>query len=164
MRLTDIFLVDTIVEVAKRRGDGSLSPFRRLGPNTIVNIGRVNMAHLWAGDDAANRSVHEFRFGGEGHVPSNPTQAQPTAATDTSLYGPTIISKLASHSYPDGSSVGKVSFECEILANEGNGVGAQPYSEVGLYDAQDRLLAHKTFGLITKSEAIGLVFRYSFIF
>lgn len=164
MRLEDSFHINTFVEVALRGSDGHLTEFRPLGHNTITHLGRANMAHLFAGDDVANRSVHEFRFGDGGHVPSNPVLAVPTAAVDTDLYGDTIITKLVSYNFPDGASAGKVAFECEISANEGNGTGSQPYSEVGLFDTQGRMLAHKAFGLITKSEAIGLAFRYSFLF
>jgi len=135
-----------------------------VGENVITYPGRSNMAHLFAGDDVANRRVHQFKFGNGGHNPIDPTQSLATSPSDTELFGDLVIAKTASYSFPNGDSGNKVMFEATIEENEGNGTGVQALSEVGLYDVEGRMLSHKTFGLITKSADLGVLFHYSFLF
>lgn len=135
-----------------------------LGENVITDLGRANMAHLLAGDDSANRIVSQVRFGDGGHDPQNPTQPLAPSATDTDLFGTTIITKATSFDYPDGESGTKVRFTATVASNEGNGAGSQAYSEVGLYDPTGRMMTHKTFGLVTKSEAFSITLNYTILF
>lgn len=144
--------------------DGNVIETIDFGSNVITYLGRSNMAHLLAGDDTANRIASTLKCGDGGHDPLDPTTPLGVDASDTDLYGTEIISKSVTYDFPDGSSGGKVRFTAEIASNEGNGSGSQAYSEVGLYDLDDRMIAHRTFGLITKSEAFGIIWRWSFIF
>lgn len=135
------------------------------GKNVITVQGRSNMAHLFAGNDVANRMVSLFRFGDEGHEIATPTQPKPVSTSDTDLFGSLIIEKAASVEFPDGASGTKVRFTCSISDLEGNGdSNGQAWSEVGLYDLTGRMMTHKTFGLITKSTAFGIAWRYTILF
>lgn len=136
-----------------------------LGSNIITNLGRSAMAHLLAGDSPSSLAVTLVTFGDGGHDPSAPTQALPPAPTDVALFGNTIISKATSFSFPDGSSGTKVQFTATVAEDEGNGTsGAQAYSEVGLKNVSGQLISHKTFGLITKSDAFALTINYTILF
>lgn len=135
-----------------------------LGSNIVTDLGRSDMAHLIAGDSVSNRKVSEVKFGDGGHNPSSPTQALVPTAADTDLYGDEVISKVTSFEFPDGANGTRVTFTATIAENEGNGSGAQPYSEVGLYDLDGRMLTHKCFGLITKSDAFAMSIRYTIAF
>jgi len=136
-----------------------------LGENIITYQGRSNMAHLLAGDETVDRIVSELRCGDGGHDPGDPTTPLPPSAADTDLFGTLIITKAVTYDFPDGVNGMRVRFTADVAANEGNGTGNQAYSEVGLYDAfgaptTNRMMTHMTFGLITKSDAFGLSFRY----
>lgn len=144
--------------------DGNVIETIDFGSNVITYLGRSNMAHLLAGDDTANRVASTIKCGDGGHDPGDPTVPLAVDVSDTDLYGTEIIAKTVSYDFPDGSSGGKVRFTAEVAANEGNGSGSQAYSEVGLYDLADRMIAHRSFGLITKSEAFGIIWRWTFIF
>jgi hypothetical protein len=135
-----------------------------LGENIITDLGRSNMAHILAGDDAANRIVTEVRFGDGGHTVGDPTTPLAPSASDTDLNGSTIIVKATSFDFPDGSGGSKVRFTATVAANEGNGSGSQAYSEVGLYDQTGRMMTHKTFGLVTKSDAFSIAINYTILF
>ncbi len=152
---------EIVLEV--RHADGRVETFD-LGGNIITNLGRSNMAHLLAGDDVANRRVHSAKFGDGGHNPNNPTQPLLPTSSDVALFGDTIIEKQLEYEFPDGVAGTKVAFRCTVDEDEGNGAGAQAYSEVGLYDLDGRMLTHKTFGLITKSSAFSLALRYTILF
>ena len=135
-----------------------------VGSNIITDSGKSNMAHLLVGDDTANRQVITMAWSDEGHNPLSPTSPTPPLATNTELYGDTILSKSVTYSFPAGSSGTSVQLEASIEENEGNGSGSQAYSEVGLFDVTGRLIGHKTFGLITKTNAFGMIFRYTIQF
>lgn len=160
----DNFEADTNISITLIKKSGDVKVID-LGPNTITSLGRANMAHLIAGDDVANRMITTIKFGDGGHNPSFPTQPVTTSPSDTDLYGNLILEKITSYSYPAGSSGGKVMFTASVDFAEGNGVsGSQAYSEVGLYDEQDRMITHKSFGLISKSEAFSLTINYTLLF
>lgn len=159
----DAFYPGTELQVLMIQG-GQIVEAIDLGSNTITNLGRANMAHLWAGDDVTNRAVYSMKLGDAGHNPSNPVEALATSPTDTDLFGSEIIEKVLSFEFPDGDSANRVTFTAEVTSEEANGGGAQAISEIGLYDVTGRMLSHKTFGLITKTSVFGLLFRYSFIF
>lgn len=160
----DSLVPKTKVEMWLVSPSGVVLDYIDLGENIITTQGRSNMAHLIAGDDSANRIVTSFKFGDAGHSPSDPTQALPVLAADTDLYGNEILEKLVTYTFPDGSGGNSVRFEAEIAADEGNGSGSQAYSEIGIYDVQGRMMTHRTFGLITKSAAFGILWRYRLIF
>jgi hypothetical protein len=162
MDLLSKFLVKTHVEIVLR-GEGweRVIP---LGENVITDLGRSNMAHLLAGDDVASRKVTQVKFGDGGHQPADPTQPIPPSSGDTDLFGVEIIAKTVSSDYPDGEAGTKVRFTATVGAEEGNGAGTQPYSEVGLYDITGRMLTHKTFGLITKSNSFSFAVNYVILF
>lgn len=159
----DKYEIKTKVEALIVDKNGNLVNTIDLGENVITYLGRSDMAHLLGGDDTANRVVSSIKCGDGGHEPLDPTQALPVSAADTGLYGATIISKATTYDFPDGASGGKIRFTAEVASNEGNGTGVQAYSEVGLYDLADRIMAHKTFGLITKSDAFGIIWRWTII-
>lgn len=144
--------------------DGNVVETIDFGENVIVDQGRANMSHLLAGDDVTNRKVYKMIFGDEGHDPADPITPLPAQSTDTALFGTEILEKILAYEFPDGAEAGKVTFTCTIAAGEGNGGGTQAYSEIGAFDVTDRMLTHKTFGLITKSDQFGLSWRYSFTF
>lgn len=135
-----------------------------LGENVVTDLGRSNMAHLLAGDDTTNRKVYSVKFGDGGHSPGDPTQPLIPTASDSALYGNEVIEKVVSYSFPDGIAGTKVMFSATIAEGEGNGGGAQAYSEVGLYDLAGRMLTHKCFGLITKSNAFSMTLQYTILF
>lgn len=134
------------------------------GKNIIVLQGRANMAHLLAGDDVGNRKVTTMKVGDSGHEPSSPTTPKLVSVNDTDLFGAVVISKPTDFSFPNGAEANVVQFEVTIDGDEANGAGSQAISEVGLYDTTDRMMAHRAFGLITKTEDFGLVFRWKVIF
>lgn len=135
-----------------------------LGSNVITNLGRSNMAHLLAGDDVADRRVSVVKFGNGGHNPESPTTALIPTTSDTELGGDVIITKSVTYTFPDGNNGTKVMFEATVEADEGNGDGAQAYSEVGLFDLEDRMLTRKCFGLITKSDQFSIRIQYTILF
>lgn len=159
----DGFELLTKVEAVLVGKDGKELKTIDLGHNVITYVGRSDMAHLLAGDDSANRIVNSIKCGDGGHNIADPTQALPVSASDVALFGSEIIEKLTSYDFPDGSSGSRVRFTAEVASNEGNGSGTQAYSEVGLYDLDGRMMAHKTFGLITKSDAFGIIWRWTII-
>jgi hypothetical protein len=144
--------------------DGRPPQVLDLGANLIAIQGRSNMAHLWGNDDLPNRVPTTLSFGSAGHDPLNPTQALPVNSTDTSLFSAVTISKTVTSSFPAGAGGTEVQFNATVQPTEGNGTGAQAYSELGLFDLTGRMLTHKTFGLITKSTAFGIAWTYVFLF
>lgn len=160
---SDSIKFNTKVEAVLVDKEGNEIEIIDLGHNVITYVGRSDMAHLLAGDDSANRIVNSIKCGDGGHNPLDPTQALPVSASDVALFGSEIIEKNTSYDFPDGSSGSRVRFTAEVGSNEGNGTGTQAYSEVGLYDLDGRMMAHKTFGLITKSEAFGIIWRWTII-
>jgi hypothetical protein len=140
--------------------------------NLVVNGGRTGMAHLWAGQWFTGLNlgyVNVMKFGDRGHDTTDPTLPKETSLSREQLFcedesRPIIISKAAAIDFPDGEQGQKVRFTCSIGANEGNGTGRQAYSEAGMYRADTLLAAHKTFGLITKTNEFILTFRWTFQF
>lgn len=151
------------LELILRYTDGTVTHLD-LGENVITTQGRSNMAHLLANDDVANRTVTQAKFGDAGHNPSTPTVPLPANPADVALFGATVITKTVTPSFPDGAGGSKVMFSCSISTEEGNGGGSQGYSEVGLYDVTGRMMTHKTFGLITKSNAFSITLQYTILF
>lgn len=167
VRYKESFPVHTHLEFVLRDAEGNHLKTVDLGENIITDAGRANMAHLLAGNDVSNRAVIKIKFGDGGHVPNNPTVPLTPSAADLTLYGTIIIEKIASYDFPDGEASTKVRFSATVSVDEGNGTddsGSQAYSEVGLFDAVGRLLTHKTFGLITKSNAFSLTINYTILF
>lgn len=141
--------------------------------NLVVNGGRSGMAHLWAGYWFAGPPtgfVNEMRFGDRGHDTTDPTLPKSSSVERTQLFcedegRPIIISKKPlTVDFPDGDSGTTVRFTCTIDSTEGNGSGRQGFSEAGLYRDDGTLAAHKTFGLITKTNEFILTFRWRFRF
>ena len=161
-KLIDVFDIRTEFQVILVGPDGLR--IMNLGPNVITNSGRSNMAHLFAGHDVANRSALSIKVGDAGHNPLSPSEPVVANSSDTALFGSVVITKSLSFEFPDGENANRVTFTATIGTNEANGSGSQAISEVGIFDLAGRMLSHKTFGLITKTEIFGLQFRYSFLF
>ena len=160
------------LEVEKVRvSDGSIVE-RYEGENLVVNGGRSGMAHMWSGEWFTGPSlgyVNVMKFGDRGYEASDPTLPKATDVTRTQLFcedesRPILISKPVVIDWPDGSAGTKVRFSCTIGANEGNGTGRAGYSEAAMYRADGTFAAHKTFGVITKTNEFILTFRWTFQF
>jgi hypothetical protein len=109
--------------------------------NIIVNGLYINTARMLGGDNAANRKGEYMRFG---------TGTGTEAATDTGLFQPVGPNLALTITFPaDGS----VKFQATL--GESDLVGF-PLKEVGLF-SNVNLLAHKTFGTITKAQ--GFIFN-----
>jgi hypothetical protein len=132
-----------------------------LGKNLIVLQGSANMSHLLAGDDVANRIVTTIAVGSAGHDPLNPTQALPVSTADTALFSSPVISLSTTYSFPNGSEGGQVMFSATIEANQANGTGTQAISEYGLFDINNRMLTHKSSGLISKDSDFGILLQWT---
>lgn len=136
-----------------------------LGKNIIVLQGSANMSHLLAGDDVANRIVTQVSLGSAGHNPEEPTQALPVSVGDTALFcGTPVITIPTTYSFPNGSEGGQVMFSATIGANQANGTGSQAISEYGLFDVTNRMLCHRTSGLITKSIDFGILLQWTILY
>lgn len=141
--------------------------------NLVVNGGRSGLAHLWAGQwfgGPPTGYVNEMRFGDRGHDTSDPSLPKTTQVVRTQLFcedeaRPVIISKKPlTVDFPDGDNGTRVRFTSTVGAAEGNGTGRQIFSEVGLYRDDGVLAAHKTFGVITKTNEFLITFRWTFQF
>jgi hypothetical protein len=140
--------------------------------NLVVNAGRTAMAHMWSGDWFTGGNlgyVNLMKFGDRGYDLTDPTLPLPTDVTRTQLFcedasRPILISKAVTIDWPDGTSGQKVRFSCTIGASEGNGTGRAGYSEAAMYRADGTFAAHKTFGVITKTNEFILTFRWTFQF
>jgi hypothetical protein len=94
--------------------------------NLIVNVARVQMAHLTAGD-YAQRRVKQIAFG---------TNGTPPAVTDTSIANP-YYKDMDGFEYPEG---GKVRFRWSLSISEANG---KAISEFGLFVENGGLYARR---------------------
>ena len=161
------------VEIIKRRvSDGAVVEHVE-DHNIVVNGGRQALAHLFGGDWRADTGTPrgyctEMRFGDRGHQTADPTLPKASAVTRTQLFcideaRPYLITK--SPLTVDYPSTLEVRFTTTVGAAEGNtAAGSAGYSEVGLYRADGTLAAHKTFGLITKTDDFEITFRWKFTF
>jgi hypothetical protein len=160
------------VEVILTREDTGEVVDHYTSENLVVNGGRAAMAHMWAGEWFTGPYlgyVNEMKFGDRGHETADPTLPKETDVERTQLFcedesRPVIISKPVAIDYPDGDQGTTVRFTCTIAASEGNGTGRAGYSEAGLYRADGTLGAHKTFGIITKTNEFVLTIRWTFKF
>lgn len=143
------------------------------GRNLVVFGGRSAAAHLFAGDtqnDGQGRWVKYISVGTGGAMNDQnglPTRGKGEVLGAESLYsGSPLIQKSVSYDFPLGDNGNQVRFSIDLLeseANASNGDG-QPISEVGLVGADGTFLAHKTFGIITKTPSLGLTIRWTLIF
>lgn len=173
INFSDQMQVRGSVEILKIRESTGEIVQRIVDDNLVVNGGRAGMAHLWAGQWFVGPPVgfvNEMKFGDRGHDLSDPTLPKSTSVTRTQLFcedesRPIIISrKPVAVDFPDGDSGTRVRFTCSVGAAEGNGTGRQGFSEAGLYRDDGVLAAHKTFGLVTKTNEFVLTFRWTFTF
>jgi len=138
--------------------------------NVVVRLARTAMAHLIGGDAASDYYVSQMRFGQGGHDPANPTRPIPATVDDTDLFEPIDgddATQPVTYTFPDGPEGTKITFSATIPADcdiNGTPPDGQAISEAGLFSANGRLFAHKTFGLITKTEEIALTFRWTIVF
>ena len=176
IEFTDRFTVRGVLEIIKTHATSGEVVEHIEGDNLVVNGGRSGMAHLWAGDwftGPPTGYVDVMNFGDGGHDSGDPTLPLTTEVTRTQLItedtaGSPIIAKPVIVDYPDGDGGTRVRFTATVGAAEGNDGGTNPgrrgYSEAGLYRNDGVLAAHKTFGLITKTDEFILTFRWTFIF
>lgn len=138
--------------------------------NLVVRKARSSMAHLIAGDNVTDYYVAQMRFGQGGHDPSNPTVPIPPSVDDTDLFDPIAGSDATqpvTYEFPEGPEGTKVTFSATIPADcdiNGTPPAGQAISEAGLFSANGNMFAHKTFGLITKTEEFALTFRWTIVF
>jgi len=91
-----------------------------------------------------------LRLGTGGNEPGDPQTPIPPNSLMTNLNdmsGP-VIEDFTVESEPGGTSMTLVFF---LEADEGNGTGSVDYTEVGLYDTFDNLIAYETFPAKTKT-------------
>jgi hypothetical protein len=171
--LKDQMSVKGSVEIIVSRADNGEVVERIEDDNLVVNGGRSGMAHLWAGQwfvGPPTGFVNEMKFGDRGHDTADPSLPKTTVTTRTQLFcedesRPIIISKKPlTVDFPDGDSGTRVRFTCQVGSAEGNGTGRQIFSEAGLYRDDGILAAHKTFGVITKTNEFIITFRWTFQF
>lgn len=173
MNMSDQIRVQGSVEIIIARADSGEIVERFEDHNIVVNQGRSGLAHLFAGawfEGVPAGFVNEMRFGDRGHDVADPTLPRVSALTRTQLFceddsRPIIVArKPLTVDFPDGDAGTTVRFTAVVGATEGNGTGRQGYSEVGLYRDDGILAAHKTFGLITKTDEFMITFRWKFQF
>ena len=177
INLVDQFRVRGTLEIIKSRVDTGEVVERLVDDNLVVTGGRSGMAHLWAGEWYAGPPtgwVNEMKFGDGGHELADPTLPKTTSVDREQLFcedearSPIISKKPVVVDFPDGDSGTKVRFTAVVGAAEGNEGGTSPgrrgYSEAGMYRDDGILSAHKTFGIITKTNEFLLTFRWTFQF
>jgi len=177
IEFTDKFNPRGYLEVFKIRASNGEVVEHFESENLVVDGGRSGMAHLWAGDWYSGPPtgwVNEMKFGDGGHENSDPTLPKTTSVDRQQLFcedearAPIISKKPVTVDFPDGDSGTKVRFTATVGAAEGNDGGPNPgrrgYSEAGMYRDDGILAAHKTFGLITKTNEFILTFRWTFVF
>jgi len=154
-------------------------------PNLVVDLARQMLSRLVggaSGSPSINSGLHgvvsitalsellpsRMKWGNGGHDPSSPATAIPPAASDEDIYAPINVLaaplttyKSVTVDYPSDTSV---RFTATLLNAEGNTPGT--LSEEGLFSytgAVELLWARSTYGLISKSAAISLEFRHTFV-
>jgi hypothetical protein len=116
--------------------------------NLIVNLARVSMAHLIAGD-VANRSMLSIAFGTNGTTPT---------VGDTEITNP-YIKNLGAVTYPQ---VGQVRFAWSLTTSEANG---KAIMEFGMLTADGKLFCRRTRTIpINKEIDISLEGTWTIIF
>jgi hypothetical protein len=116
--------------------------------NLIVNLARVSMAHLIAGD-VAQRSMLSIAFGTNGNAPT---------VDDTDITNP-YIKNLGSVVYP---KIGQVRFAWNLTTSEANG---KAIMEFGLLTADGNLFCRRTRTTpINKESDISLEGTWTIIF
>lgn len=173
VELKDQMSVRGSVEIIKQLASTGEVVERIEDHNLVVNGGRSGMAHLWGGrwfSGVPAGFVNEMKFGDRGHDPSDPGLPKTSNVNRTQLFcedesRPIIIAKKPlTVDFPDGDNGTRVRFTCQVGAAEGNGTGRQIFSEAGLYRDDGVLAAHKTFGVITKTNEFIVTFRWTFQF
>jgi len=132
--------------------------------NLVVNSARSNMKDIVAGENTATKIVTKMKFGDGGHNPLIPTEAIPPTVSDEDIFGAEVITKNVTHTFPDGPTGTKVMFSATIETGEGNGTGSQAITEAVLQCPDDTIYSHKTWGLITKTNAFAIQFDWTLIF
>jgi hypothetical protein len=167
-----IGVIGSVEIIIQRASDGEIVQ-RIEDSNIVVRGGRSGLAHLWAGQwfsGVPSGRVNEMRFGDRGHDSGEPTLPKSSSIERSQLFcesegRPVILAKKPlAVDFPDGDTGTTVRFTAVIGAAEGNGTGTQGFSEVGLYRDDGTLAAHKTFGLITKTNEFQITFRWKFEF
>jgi hypothetical protein len=116
--------------------------------NLIVNLARVSMAHLIAGD-VANRSMKSISFGTNGTMPS---------VDDTSITNP-FTKDLGAITYPE---VGQARFAWSLSTSEANG---KAIMEFGMLTTDGKLFCRRTRTTpINKESDISLEGTWTIIF
>jgi hypothetical protein len=116
--------------------------------NLIVNLARVSMAHLIAGD-TANRSMQSIAFGTNGTAPT---------VDDTDITSP-FVKNLGGVTYPQ---VGQARFSWTLSTSEANG---KAIMEFGLLTADGKLFCRRTRSTpINKESDISLEGTWTIIF
>jgi hypothetical protein len=116
--------------------------------NLIVNLARVSMAHLIAGD-VANRSMRSIAFGTNGTTPT---------VGDTEITDP-FVKDLGGVTYPQ---TGQVRFAWNLGISEANG---KAIMEFGLLTADGKLFCRRTRATpINKESDISLEGTWTIIF
>jgi hypothetical protein len=116
--------------------------------NLIVNLARVSMAHLIAGD-VAQRSMLSIAFGTNGNTPT---------VDDTAITDP-FVKELGGVTYPQ---VGQVRFAWNLTMAEANG---KAIMEFGLLTADGNLFCRRTRTTpINKESDISLEGTWTIIF
>jgi hypothetical protein len=116
--------------------------------NLIVNLARVSMAHLIAGD-VAQRSMLSIAFGTNGTVPT---------VDDMDITNP-YVKELGGVTYPQ---VGQVRFAWNLTTSEANG---KAIMEFGLLTADGNLFCRRTRSTpINKESDISLEGTWTIIF
>jgi hypothetical protein len=116
--------------------------------NLIVNLARVSMAHLIAGD-VANRSMLSIAFGTNGNTPT---------VNDTVITSP-FVKNLGDITYPQA---GQVRFAWNLTTSEANG---KEIMEFGLLTADGNLFCRRTRTTpINKESDISLEGTWAIVF
>ena len=135
MNLRDVVKGRGHLRIVIRRRDGEIEDVVD-GGNVIVNTGKVQMAHLVAGD-YEERYVTQMQFG---------TGSMPEDESDVHLQSPITPVKPVTASFPDSY---QVTFQAFLMDDEAVGF---TLSEAGLLTDSDVLVARKTHAGLNKDD------------
>lgn len=149
MRLNDPIPVQGVLAYRVRRRGVVVEVV--LEDNMVMNLPRITLAQLMAGDGPAPAAINRIGFGTDG-----------TASDGDELVLTTpFIKALGGHSYPAGT-VGKVEFAWSLGPTEANGTAIR---EFGLICTDDTLFSRRTrAGAIEKDQDVDLEGTWTILF